>query len=117
LASQAGWLCRQCTIVHNILVNSQSVADNAVSMHDRSFLASLGPEIRDRRLALGLNQVDLAELAGCSTRFVHTTEAGKPTVRLDKLLDLLSVLGLRLRLEPVQGSMPLATHLPPQDHR
>jgi hypothetical protein len=45
-----------------------------------------------------LRQVELAELAGCSTRFVHTVETGKPTVRLDKLLALLRVLGLRLQL-------------------
>ena len=41
---------------------------------------------------------ELAELAGCSTRFVHMVEAGKATVRLDKVLDLLEVLGLELRV-------------------
>ncbi|MBL8735722.1 MAG: helix-turn-helix transcriptional regulator [Planctomycetes bacterium] len=55
--------------------------------------------LRQRREALGLNQVDVAELAGCSTRFVHTVEAGKGTLRLDKLADVLRVLGLRLRVE------------------
>lgn len=55
--------------------------------------------LRQRREALGLNQVDVAELAGCSTRFVHTVEAGKGTLRLDKLTDVLRVLGLRLRIE------------------
>jgi HTH-type transcriptional regulator / antitoxin HipB len=90
-------------------------ADSAIQMHDRSFLANLSRELRERRLALGLNQVDLAELAGCSTRFVHTIEAGKPTVRIDKLLDLLAVLGLRLRLEPAQGSSPLTPNPLPHD--
>jgi len=52
--------------------------------------------VRARRTKLGLKQQELAELAGCSTRFVHTVEAGKPTIRLDKLLDVLDVLGLRL---------------------
>jgi hypothetical protein len=43
----------------------------------------------------------LAELARCSTRFVHMVEAGKPTVRFDKLLDLLAVVGLGLQLARV----------------
>ena len=60
----------------------------------------LGLALRRRRRQLGIKQVDLAELAGCSTRFVHTVEAGKATVRLDKLLDLLAVLGLGFQLRP-----------------
>lgn len=71
-------------------------------MHDRSspaFPDTLAKALRQRREALGLNQVDVAELAGCSTRFVHSVEAGKGTLRLDKLTDLLRVLGLRLRVE------------------
>lgn len=63
-------------------------------MHDRS----LGGAVRARRSSQGLKQVELAELAGCSTRFVHAVEAGKATVRLDKLLELLRVLGLGLRV-------------------
>lgn len=63
-------------------------------MHDRTF--HLGRAVRARRLGLGLRQEELAELAGCSTRFVHTVEAGKETVRLDKLLDVLDALGLGL---------------------
>ena len=77
-------------------------------MHDRAhnseFPAALAGAVRQRRLALGLKQVELAELAGCSTRFLHTVETGKPTVRLDKLLGVLRVLGLHLRLEPVAAA-------------
>lgn len=75
-------------------------------MHDRAFPElpeALATAVRRRRKDLGLRQVELAELAGCSTRFLHTVEAGKATVRLDKLLEVLRVLGLRLRLEQ---SMP-----------
>ena len=63
-------------------------------MTDRA--SELASATRARRVALGLTQLELAELAGCSTRFVHTVEAGKSTVRLDKLTDVLDVLGLRL---------------------
>ncbi|MFN3242681.1 MAG: type II toxin-antitoxin system Y4mF family antitoxin [Planctomycetota bacterium] len=75
-------------------------------MHDHAFPQSLGERLRQRRAELGLKQVDLAELAGCSTRFVHAAEAGKPTLRLDKLLQLLDVLGLRLVVEPAHGGDP-----------
>jgi len=59
----------------------------------------LGRTVRTRRLELGLKQAELAELAGCSTRFVHTLETGKATIRLDKLLDVLDVLGLHLHID------------------
>lgn len=75
-------------------------------MHDHAFMEGLAGTVRRRREGLGLRQVELAELAGCSTRFVHTLEAGKPTVRLDKLLDVLNVLGLRL--EVAVGGPPAA---------
>ncbi len=63
-------------------------------MHDRS--SGLAEAVRTRRVRLGLRQEELADLAGCSTRFVHTVEAGKQTLRLDKLIDLLAALGLGL---------------------
>ncbi len=61
-------------------------------------LLTLARAVRARRRDLGLRQGELAELAGVSERFVHTVEAGKPTVQLDKLLDVLETLGLHLEL-------------------
>lgn len=58
--------------------------------------STLGAKIGDRRRALKLSQEELAELAGVSVRFVRTLEHGKPSVRLDKVLDVLEVLGLEL---------------------
>jgi len=73
-------------------------------MHDRAeSYASLGEEVRRRRLELGLHQDELAALANVSTRFVHTLEQGKPTVRLDKVLAVLGQVGLDLVLEPGGG--------------
>ena len=71
-------------------------------MHDQSY-PLLAQTVRQRRSALGLKQTELAELARCSPRFVHTVEAGKTTLRLDKLVEVLSVLGLGLKLEPGRG--------------
>lgn len=61
-------------------------------------LTALAGAVRARRRELGLRQGELAELAGVSERFVHTVEAGKPTLQLDKLLDVLETLGLHLEL-------------------
>jgi y4mF family transcriptional regulator len=60
---------------------------------------SVADAVKARRRGLRLTQPDLASLAGCSERFVRELEAGKPSVRLDKLLAVLDVLGLELRLE------------------
>ncbi|HUF75130.1 MAG TPA: hypothetical protein VMM35_02585, partial [Longimicrobiales bacterium] len=54
-------------------------------------VASLAAVVTRRRKELGLLQSELAALAGCSERFVHTVEHGKQTLRLDKLLDVLEV--------------------------
>ncbi len=59
-------------------------------------IARLAAQVRERRRSLGLTQTDLADLAGCSSRFVRSLEAGKGTVRVDKVLDVLDVLGLEL---------------------
>jgi y4mF family transcriptional regulator len=67
--------------------------------------AALAVVVRRRRRALGLRQAEVAELADCSTRFVHMVEQGKPTIRLDKLLDVLGVLGLGLTVRPGHGEI------------
>jgi HTH-type transcriptional regulator/antitoxin HipB len=75
-----------------------------VLMHDRAnYSATWAEEIRRRRLELRLHQDELAALAGVSTRFVHTLEQGKPSLRLDKILAVLGQLGLDLVLEPGTG--------------
>jgi y4mF family transcriptional regulator len=68
-------------------------------------VAHLGEAVRIRRTELGLRQADLADLAGCSQRFVHTVEQGKSTLRLDKLLDVLEVLGLGLSVVSGRGEI------------
>lgn len=75
-------------------------------------LARLAETVRRRRNELGLRQAELAELAGCSQRFVHTVEQGKPTLRLDKLLDVLEVLGLGLTVVPGRGEIEPESETP-----
>ncbi len=64
--------------------------------------------VRERRRLLGLDQEDLAALAGCSPRFLGKLESGIAAVRLDKVLDVLDVLGLALevRASEVTGGRP-----------
>ena len=63
----------------------------------------LGQDVRARRRSLGLGQMELAELADVSERFVRSLEQNKATVRLDKLTAVLDALGLELRAEPRGG--------------
>ena len=46
-----------------------------------------GASVRERRKALQLSQLELAELAQVSERFVREVEHNKPSLRLDKLQD------------------------------
>lgn len=57
-------------------------------------------ESAERRRELGLRQVDLASLAGVSERFVRQLEGGKASLRLDKVEQVLDVLGLELTSQP-----------------
>jgi y4mF family transcriptional regulator len=54
--------------------------------------------VRARRKQLGVTQLELARLARCGPVFMYDLESAKRTVRLDKVLDVLHVLGLELVL-------------------
>lgn len=54
--------------------------------------------VRSRRRQLRLRQDEVADLAGVSERFVYALENGKHSVQLDKVVAVLSALGLHLEL-------------------
>lgn len=56
----------------------------------------LGGVVRAARKQAGLDQKDAAGLAGVGLRFLSDLENGKPTVRMDKVMRVLDVLGLEL---------------------
>jgi y4mF family transcriptional regulator len=62
--------------------------------------AELGAAVRRQRRSLGMTQLEVSTLAGCGPVFVYDVERGKPGLRLDKLVDLLQVLGLQFALQP-----------------
>jgi len=68
-------------------------------------VSALATAVRRRRKALRLTQEDLARYAGCGLAFLYQLENAKPTVRLDKVLDVLEVLGLELRIEEGQSRL------------
>jgi y4mF family transcriptional regulator len=62
----------------------------------------LGLTLRSARQQLDLTQAQLALAAGVGVRFVVDLEAGKPTVRLASVMQVLHALGGELRL----GGLP-----------
>ncbi len=63
-----------------------------------NLMEALASAVRARRHELHLTQVQLSQLAGCGPVFVYALERGKATLRLDKVLAVLQVLGLELTL-------------------
>jgi transcriptional regulator with XRE-family HTH domain len=67
--------------------------------HVRSeFLERVVPSLEERRKLLRLTQGELAAAAGVSPKLVGMVEAGKPTIQLDGLERILTVLGYSLSL-------------------
>ena len=58
----------------------------------------LGATLRHTRKYLRLTQAQLALAAGVGLRFIIELEAGKPTVRLDKVFNVIHALGGELHL-------------------
>ncbi len=56
----------------------------------------LGAVIRAQRKLLALTQLDLAGLGNTGNRFIVDLENGKPTVQLQKVLDMMDLLGLEV---------------------
>lgn len=63
----------------------------------------LGAIARARRKRQALKQIDLAGIAGTGNRFIVELERGKPTVQLQKTLDILALLGLEVVVRPKTG--------------
>ena len=67
-------------------------------MTDGELFQKVAESPRKRRHELRLTQKAVAAIAGCHWTFVSDVEREKPTVRLDKLLDVLHAVGLDLQL-------------------
>jgi len=56
-------------------------------------MKSIGKKIQELRKKAGLDQIEFAKRTGVGLRFVRELEQGKPTVRLDKINQVLDFLG------------------------
>lgn len=61
----------------------------------------LGAAVRERRRELGVTQKDLAMTAGTGLRFIIDLENGKPTCQVQKTIQVIRTLGLKISLNPV----------------
>ena len=65
-------------------------------LYPKGTVMELAKEIKEMRKAAGLTQDDVSKRAGVGLRFVRELEQGKPTVRLDKVKQILYLLGYEL---------------------
>lgn len=75
----------------------------------------LGDVLRAARKQLGLTQPQLAMAAGVGVRFIVDLEAGKATVRLERVLRVIDALGGVLQLIGLPSSVP-EIHLEANQH-
>ena len=63
---------------------------------------ALADTVRKMRKLLKLSQATAAERAGVGLRFLRELEAGKPTLRMDKVNAVLFLFSLQLGLVPLE---------------
>ena len=66
---------------------------NGKAVHSMS---ELGKLVREVRKGQALTQEDVSGLAGFGNRFIIDLERGKETVQMQKVIDVLGLLGLEL---------------------
>ena len=71
----------------------------------------LGSAIRNRRRQLHLNQSELAGLAGVSVTYLCQLESGKARAQLDKVLDVLQAVGLKIEISTGSEGLVLVDDL------
>ena len=57
-------------------------------------MSDIAAIVRRERKAQGATQIELSQLANVGVRFLRDVEDGKPSVHFDKLMRILTVLGI-----------------------
>ena len=60
----------------------------------------IGQAVRQQRKQLAMNQLDIAGMGNTGNRFIVELERGKPTIQLQKVLDVMDLLGLEMVVRP-----------------
>lgn len=66
-------------------------------------MSDIATVVRCERKRQGATQVELAQMANVGVRFLRDVEDGKPTVQFDKLMRVLTTLGIALELKFLRG--------------
>lgn len=77
-------------------IPSKFPSGNAVDPLVVRTAGDLGSIVRQQRHGLKLRQIDLAGVGNTGNRLIVDIEKGKPTVQLQKVLNVLDLLGLEL---------------------
>ncbi len=65
----------------------------------------LAKYVKEMRKQFGLTQVDLSRKSGVGLRFVRELEQGKPTLRLDKVNQVLALFGAEMAPAKMEGQV------------
>jgi y4mF family transcriptional regulator len=71
---------------------------------NEQLLTEIAMAVKAARRRQGLDQQELAMVAGVATRTVSRIENAHPTVRADGLLRVLDALGIQLRVQDLDAS-------------
>jgi y4mF family transcriptional regulator len=66
----------------------------------KSEVGEIAWTVRERRRELGYTQAELATRVGVGLRFLRELERGKPTLRTDRVEQVLAYFGLKLGVVP-----------------
>jgi y4mF family transcriptional regulator len=66
----------------------------------KSDVGEIALTVREHRRQLGYTQQQLAERVGVGLRFLRELERGKPTLRMDRVEQVLAYFGLKLSVVP-----------------
>lgn len=86
-------------------INAVSVEEERHEAVVRSSVA-LGALARAQRKRLSLRQLDIADRGRTGNRFIVELEGGKPTLQLQKVLDVIDLLGLEIVVRAKSGHTP-----------
>lgn len=67
---------------------------------DRSEVGDIAWTVREQRRQLGYTQAQLATRVGVGLRFLRELERGKPTLRMDRVEQVMAYFGLKLGVVP-----------------
>ena len=88
-------------------VSIKNPKNSSKKLRPATKLFELATALRGHRKKLKISQKQLALLSGVGVVFIYDLERGKETIRLDKLLQILEVLGLELKLSTGKKSLSI----------